>query len=135
MDISRKRHFWITYHTFFISKTQNMLNSLRNIFFNISYIKRYSRSLLFLDLLQYDFFRKGLEIPSFMANLKFLIEKDWIESSEIEKHTKNFYDSIVGSRDDFYLNGRSNDQDSNQSFNNDLNLNSNLMGLNRRSSI
>jgi len=71
-----------------------------------------------------------------MANLKFLIEKDWIESAEIEKQTKNFYESITGSRDDIYHNGATSDeQEKNESFNNDLILNSNLMGLNRRPSI
>lgn len=112
-----------------------MQNSLRKILIKTKIIKRYSRSLLFLELLQYDFFRKGLEVPSFMGNLKFLIEKDWIESAEIEKLTKNYYDSIVGSRDDFYLNEGSKDEHRIESFNDDLNLNSNLMGLNRRSSI
>lgn len=98
-------------------------------------IQSYSRSLLFLELLQFDFFRKGLEIPSFMANLKFLIEKDWIESAEIEKETKKYYESILESREDFGLEGELNNENLNESFNNELNLNSNLMGLNRRSSI
>jgi len=88
-----------------------------------------------LELLQFDFFRKGLEIPSFMANLKFLIEKDWIESSETEKQTKKYLESISESREDFGLDAGSNNENMNESFNNNLNLNSNLMGLNRRSSI
>lgn len=70
-----------------------------------------------------------------MANLKYLIEKDWIESADIEKETKKYYDSIIGSRGDFGLDEELNEQLRNDSFNNDLNLNSNLMGLNRRSSI
>ena len=85
--------------------------------------------------MQFDFFRKGLEIPSFMANLRFVIEKDWIESADVEKETKKYYDSIVGSREDFELDEGLNNRYINDSFNNDLNLNSNLMGLNRRSSI
>jgi len=107
-----------------------LLNTL-NI---LTILKRYSRSLLFLELLQYDFFRKGLEISTFMVHLKFLIEKDWIESSEIEKETKKYYKSIIeGSVEDSLndLNGVNNDE----SYNNEINLNSNLAGLNRRSSI
>ena len=70
-----------------------------------------------------------------MANLRFVIEKDWIESADVEKETKKYYDSIVGSREDFELDEGLNNRYINDSFNNDLNLNSNLMGLNRRSSI
>jgi hypothetical protein len=85
--------------------------------------------------LQLDFFRKGLEIPSFITNLKILIEKDWIESADIEKETKKYYDSSVGSREDFGYDEALYNDKYNESFNKDLNLNSNLMGLNRRSSI
>jgi len=84
---------------------------------------------------QFDFFRKGLEIPSFLDNLKFLIEKDWIDSAEIEKETKKYYDSIIGSTGEFVLDEELNSGIRNDSFYNDLNLNSNLIGLNRRSSI
>ena len=48
---------------------------------------------MILELLQYDFFRKGLEIPSFLGNFRYLIEKDWNESSEIYNQLQNISNS------------------------------------------
>lgn len=88
-------------------------------------------------MLQYDFFRKGLQITSFTDHFKFLIEKDWMESSELEK-LKNFsFESdSAGIPDELcdQINGNNN------KLNDDINgilgydFNSNLINL-RKSSI
>jgi len=69
-----------------------------------------------------------------MANLKYLIEKDWIESAEIEKETKKYYESIIEEGNGLGENSNLDDENGSEVFN-ELNLNSNLLGINRKSSI
>lgn len=45
---------------------------------------RYSRCLIFLDLLQYDFFRKELEKPNFIQFLRDKIYANWFEPEPTE---------------------------------------------------
>ena len=58
-----------------------------------------------------------------------------MESAEMEKETKRYYDSIIGSREDLPDENNQNEDNTSKTFSNEFNYNSNLMSLNRKSSI
>ena len=51
---------------------------------------RYSRCIVILEFLQFDFFRKGLERPDFINRIREIIEKDWEKSENYENDLRNY---------------------------------------------
>ena len=53
-------------------------------FKQLDYLKfiTYSRSIIFLDLLQYEFFRQALKYPGFINYLNTKIQEEWLEKNE-----------------------------------------------------